>query len=101
MLPLPLKVCSFEAASMCRNYDTQTGLDSQATGCYCRGDSGGRTWYQLSRVADLLSVVASYGSTGTGVLADTWPPHLRGTALGLSTIPLVGEPFVFKTTLKG
>jgi hypothetical protein len=23
------------------------------------------------------------------VLADTWPPHLRGTAMGISTIPLV------------
>ncbi|WIA11174.1 hypothetical protein OEZ85_011305 [Tetradesmus obliquus] len=40
------------------------------------------------------AAVAAYGSTANGVLADTWPPHLRGTALGISTIPLLIGPLL-------
>jgi len=33
--------------------------------------------------------VAAFNTTGQGVVADVFPPQLRGTAMGLFMIPLV------------
>jgi len=33
--------------------------------------------------------VAAFSTTGQGVVADVFPPHLRGTAMGIFMVPLV------------
>eukprot|EP00878_Enallax_costatus_P011335 GHUV01011836.1.p1 GENE.GHUV01011836.1~~GHUV01011836.1.p1 ORF type:complete len:533 (+),score=142.22 GHUV01011836.1:700-2298(+) len=38
--------------------------------------------------------VASYNTTGQGVIADVFPPHMRGTASGLFMIPLLVGPLL-------
>jgi multidrug resistance protein len=38
--------------------------------------------------------VASFSTTGQGVVADVFPPHMRGTAAGLFMIPLLVGPLL-------
>eukprot|EP00775_Hariotina_reticulata_P008932 gene8932-9109_t len=38
--------------------------------------------------------VAAFNTTGQGVVADVFPPHLRGTAMGLFMIPLLVGPLL-------
>jgi predicted MFS family arabinose efflux permease len=37
------------------------------------------------------AAVAGYGATGSAIIADVYAPHERGTAMGISTIPMVSS----------
>jgi hypothetical protein len=36
------------------------------------------------------TAAAGYGATGSAIIADVYAPHERGTAMGISTTPMVG-----------